>query len=663
MSLVLGEFTMFRGVLALAFAGVLSFAAWSASAAPPIEAYGKLPALEQVSLSPSGERYAMIAVVGETRRLLVATVDNKLLLSAVVGDAKVRGVYWAGEDHVLIKVSSTVSLGMDFTVDKAELFGVLAINVATKKLTPIFPAHGGIEPTVIGSYGVRQIKGQWYGYFGGITMEMDHSGDYQLRHTYPDLYRVNLDTGDPERVASGSEIGDGWLVGPQGEVAAHATYDERRGNWRLIGGGFGGTLLASGSNPYGGISIEGFGRTPGTLLVRFPTAHATEDEEIPLAGGAAVEAPNDKNIAETLFDRRSLAWIGYYDFGDVSELTMFDPTVASRVRGTRKAFPDQSVAFRSWSDDFGRIVVFTTGDDDSGTYWLVTIATGSATPIGHTYPDVTPSEVGPIRMVDWKAADGLPLHGVLSLPPGRPAHNLPVVVLPHGGPQERDYPVFDWWAQAFASQGYAVLQPNFRGSSGYGSDFVEAGHGQWGRKMQTDVSDGLAELVKEGIVDPKRACIVGASYGGYAALAGVTVQHGIYRCAVADAGVSDLETMLRYEYDKQNDDSSGTRYWKTFMGPESGFGELSPLRLAAKADAPILLIHGKDDTVVLYEQSVAMQRALQAAGKTVEFVTMPSEDHWLSREATRVMMLKASVAFVEKYNPPDPAPAAVAAAQ
>ena len=118
-------------------------------------------------------------------------------------------------------------------------------------------------------------------------------------------------------------------------------------------------------------------------------------------------------------------------------------------------------------------------------------------------------------------------------------------------------PVFDWWAQAFASQGYAVLQPNFRGSSGYGQKFIDAGHGEWGRKMQTDISDGLAALAKQGMVDPKRACTVGWSYGGYAALAGVTVQQGLYRCAVSDAGVADLAAMINYEGDR-----SGGRWCK-----------------------------------------------------------------------------------------------------
>ena len=651
---------MFRVVLALAVAGVLSFAGPISQAAPPLEAYGRLPALEQVSVSPSGQRYAMITVVGEARKLVVATSDDKPLLVAGLGDAKVRGIRWAGEDHVLVETSATVTLGMDFSVDREELFGVVAINVLTGKLTPIFPRNGAIEPTVIGTYGARLVDGQWFGFFGGITMDLSHGGDYFLSHTYPDLYRVNLDTGVPDKVASGSEVGDGWLVGPNGEVIARASYDQRQGDWKIMRGGFAGPVLASGNNPYGGVTLEGLGRTPGALLVNVPKAHGNSVEEIPLAGGVALEVAESRYITETLHDRRTRTWIGYVQGGDVPELTMFDPQTAARVRGTRKAFPNQSVAFTSWSDDFNRIVVFTSGGDDSGTYWLVDIARGAADPIGHAYPDVPPEAVGPIRMVDWKAADGLQLHGVLSLPPGRPAHNLPVVVLPHGGPEVRDYPVFDWWAQAFASRGYAVLQPNFRGSAGYGAGFVEAGQGQWGRKMQTDVSDGLAELVKEGIVDPKRACIVGGSYGGYAALAGVTVQHGLYRCAVADAGVADLGGMLAYEYAKRRAVSASTRYWKAFMGPESGFGEISPLRLAAKADAPILLIHGKDDTVVLYDQSRAMAKALQAAGKPVELVTMPNEDHWLSREATRIQMLKAAVAFVEKYNPPDPAPAAVA---
>ncbi len=195
------------------------------------------------------------------------------------------------------------------------------------------------------------------------------------------------------------------------------------------------------------------------------------------------------------------------------------------------------------------------------------------------------------RMVDYRASDGLALRGVLTLPPGRRPKALALVVLPHGGPEERDYPRFDWWAQAFASRGYAVFQPNFRGSSGYGVQFRNAGLGEWGRKMQTDISDGVADLAKKGIVDPKRACIVGGSYGGYAALAGVTVQQGLYRCAVSVAGVADLSDMLIYEHKASaSTSSSSIRYWRAFMGAtsssDSRLDAITPSALAGQGRRP-----------------------------------------------------------------------------
>ena len=332
---------------------------------------------------------------------------------------------------------------------------------------------------------------------------------------------------------------------------------------------------------------------------------------------------------------------------------MFSTVHDVRVRAALKAFPDYNTRLVSWSDDFSRMVVFTDGKDDSGTYWLVNIATKSAEPIGFPYPKVKAKDVGAVQMIDYKAADGMALQGVLTLPPGREPKNLPLVVMPHGGPWARDYPRFDYWAQAFASRGYAVLQPNFRGSNGYGAKLRDAGRGEWGGKMQTDVSDGAAELARRGVVDSKRACIVGWSYGGYAALAGVTLQHGLYRCAVSMAGVTDLSRMYAYLGDEAGTDTAATRYWKLFLGDHSRWRDVSPAHLAAKADAPILLIHGKDDTVLPIDQCDVMERALKSAGKPVERLTLAGADHWLLKEDTRVAMLRASVAFVEKYDPPD----------
>jgi dipeptidyl aminopeptidase/acylaminoacyl peptidase len=254
-------------------------------------------------------------------------------------------------------------------------------------------------------------------------------------------------------------------------------------------------------------------------------------------------------------------------------------------------------------------------------------------------------------MIQYKAGDGMDIAAVLTLPPGVPGKNLPVIVMPHGGPEARDYPGFDWWAQAFASRGYAVLQPNFRGSSGYGAAFLRAGYGEWGRKMQSDISDGLAFLAQSGIADPGRACIVGASYGGYAALAGVTLQKGFYRCAVSVAGVSDLPKMVATDVKESGRDATLVRALRQQVGSGKDLRAVSPVRLADAADAPILLVHGREDTVVDYDQSADMAKALQKAGKPVELLTLAGEDHWLSKSETRMAMLEAVVAFVMKENP------------
>ena len=188
--------------------------------------------------------------------------------------------------------------------------------------------------------------------------------------------------------------------------------------------------------------------------------------------------------------------------------------------------------------------------------------------------------------------------------------------------------------------------------------FREAGYGEWGRKMQSDLSDAVHYLAQRGTIDPKRVCIVGASYGGYAALAGVTLEPGVYRCAVSVAGLSDLRRQLRWtNANSASADNHAQRYWDRFMGV-SGPGDpalqaISPIENIGAVTAPVLLIHGRDDTVVPYEQSEIMADALKRAGEFVEFVTLEHEDHWLSRSATRFQMLQATVTFLKANNPPD----------
>jgi len=634
-----------------------------AYAAPPVEAYGKLPGVTDVTLSPSGDHVAMVATDGKKRSIyILTTADNKPLCTGAIGSLKVRDLTWAGEDYVLVRATATVNLGMEFGSQRDELATVLVVKVSSGEVTQVFGRRHAqkVANSVFGFYGTQQIDGRWYGWFGGITYAQG-TADIYLNHAFPDLYRVDLENGDVQKVASGSEDIDEWLVSTSGEVVARSLYDERHGTWQILAGRDGSQMITGGKADFGGAGRLHLGTSPDRLVVDTPTGMSGDNHDssafrdFSLTGGAERPIANEADVENVLFDPVSRLWIGETLFNDEREPTFFAPALEARWRGARKAFPKNIVHLKSWSSDFNKLVVFTEGGDDPGTYWFVDIATRHAAPIGYPYPLVKSEDVGAVRMVDWRAADGMALRGVLTVPPGSPGKSLPLVVLPHGGPESRDYPGFDWWAQAFASRGYAVFQPNFRGSSGYGVAFRNAGFGQWGRKMQTDISDGVAELARQGIVDPKRACIVGGSYGGYAALAGVTVQQGLYRCAVAVAGVADLSSFLIYDSKRAGYRSSTMRYWKAFMGVTSSSDDalnaISPVEQAARADAPILLIHGKDDTVVPIDQSEKMEAALKRAGKPVELVTMDGEDHWLSREETRIQMLTAAVAFVQKHNP------------
>jgi dipeptidyl aminopeptidase/acylaminoacyl peptidase len=232
------------------------------------------------------------------------------------------------------------------------------------------------------------------------------------------------------------------------------------------------------------------------------------------------------------------------------------------------------------------------------------------------------------------------------------------VMLPHGGPWGHDALEYDYWAQFIASRGYVVIQPNFRGSTGYGTAFLRKGEGQMGLAMQDDISDGLAWAVKQGLADPKRACIVGASYGGYAAMWGVAKDPDLYRCAVSIAGVANL----RREVNDFGNYLMGSKYRDDWQRMTPDFAAVSPINAVDRIKAPLLLIHGKQDITVDVNQSISMAAKLRGAGKSVELVILPEADHSFTREADRLTLLTTLDSFLLKHNPADPPAPVVAAA-
>jgi len=630
---------------------LMAAAVWLASTAmataAPLEAYGKLPSVEALAISPSGREVAFIVTNGEERRIVVKDIAaNKVPLLATVGNTKVRDLRWAGDEH-LVLTTSTTEKPMELSADRGEWFFASLIEVRSKKLRQLLRDVERGVTMVRGTPTVRHVEGKPVVLLEGYSF-VNSQG-------VATLYQIELGYAGSRLLETGQSNTYDFIVGPDGKPIAQALYEGVSGRWTLKAkqGHLWRDVLVR-EEPIDPPSVVGLGRAPGTVLLLGGEKDDFNWQEVSLTTGKA-DLLTSEAFQSPIFDRASGRLIGFHALaGDEDRYTFFDPQDARVWRAVAAAFPGDRVTLASWSLDRQRILVRVDSPTLGPAYSVVDLATRKASWLGAEYEGLKAQDISPVRPLRFKAQDGLQLTGYLTLPAGRDPKGLPLIVFPHGGPASRDMPGFDWWAQAMASRGYAVLQVNFRGSEGFGWEFTRAGFGQWGRKMQTDLSDGVAELARQGVIDPKRVCIVGASYGGYAALAGVTLQQGVYRCAVSFGGVSDLRRMVSYSRNRGG--RSVLRYWTRYMGAEDigdpVLAKYSPAAQAAQASAPVLLIHGKDDTVVPVEQSQVMAEALRRSGKPVELVVQNNADHWLSLGDTRLQMLKSTMAFVERHNPP-----------
>lgn len=625
--------------------------------APPLSAYGSLPAVEDMAISPSGNTMALVTTFQGERRLLVLDRSMALKKQIVAGDMKFRDLEFIGDEALLYSYSQTANL-YGFTADQTEVWQSMVVPlVEGSEPYQIFQSSDRLVNGIFGYYGIRHTAEGWRGYFGAIEkVRTPGMGIYEVAHGRASLFEMDFANRTQRRIAEAADDDSqyrDWLVGDDGQVAATLDFSRTNGTWTIRNARR--LTIAEGRNMNGAISMVGLGVDGLTVIYSHEDSAEGERQwlEVPLAGGESRPFLQGVSVDRLLWHRDSQRLLGYYPDGADAQPVLFDTAMQGRARLLRRSFLARNGEMLEWTSDLGQAIVHTSGTGDSGTWIYVDLANRAAEEVGYDRPAIPAAMVGAVSRIDYNASDGLAMDGILTLPPGREASNLPLIVLPHGGPQGHDEPGFDWWAQAFAARGYAVFQPNFRGSTNRDADFVRAGFGQWGRLMQTDISDGVAHLAAQGTIDPARACIVGASYGGYAALAGVTVQQGLYRCAVAVAGVSDIGAMYATETYESGRRRTVRVSLLEELGPRDSWAAVSPRRLAARADAPILLIHGRDDTVVLFEQSTAMADALEDAGKPHQLVELAGEDHWLSSATTRQQMLQATMGFVAQHNPAD----------
>ena len=301
---------------------------------------------------------------------------------------------------------------------------------------------------------------------------------------------------------------------------------------------------------------------------------------------------------------------------------------AKLLTDLQKLFPTKFVALTSASRDYSKVVFQVSGDTDPGTFYFLDRKANKARVLTKSHPWVEPATLATSREITLTARDGLPLRGVLSLPPGAVEKNLPLVVLVHGGPYGvMDTFSYDTETQIIAQQGYAVLQVNFRGSGGAGKAFLNKGMRQWGKAMQDDVTDATQWAIKQGIADPKRVCIFGSSYGAYSAMMGAIREPDLYRCAAGYAGVYDLNKM--YKWDNLRRSDLGLDYLKRALGTDKADLEAhSPAAQAGRIKANVFLAHGRLDSIADFRFARAMEKSInRAKGQKVDLIEYSYQGH------------------------------------
>ncbi len=618
--------------------------------APTPAQWAKSPAFENITLSPDGTQLAYIVEKPTTKLLYHIDLKTKQSQAFDIGATKVHETGWIGNDHIAVTRSFALSRGAFMGLRSNRALATV-YNIRDKSLVSLFKEKiGGKNP------GAGTAIGNW----GGMLKPVTANGTlYILADSYDEddhcnLVRFVLDENRCEIIDSGGLEVQRWVTGPDGRLIARVEYFVDKKHWVLSYRDNGGWRpILSRDTDTDIPDVLGLSRDGKSLLV-FMYDAAEQGQYFDVDPSGKLSPPLDTPGVDPvmLFDPVTECHSGYLTEDDTGLIyTYFDPAMQDLVGKAQKAVQDYRMVIAGRANDPHKMIIYSEGDDDAGTYYLIDFATNAAQAIGSCYPDIPVEWLTGKHAMSYKAGDGLEIPAFLTLPPNREARNLPLVVLPHGGPFAHDDITLDTQSQTFAAQGYAVLQPNFRGSDGYGADFLKAGYGQWGGKMQSDLSDGVKALAAKGTIDAKRVAIVGFSYGGYAALAGATIDQGIYNCAASISGVSDVTAWLELQRDYLAEvDSVGYNYMKRYLGGVDT-ARISPINLAAKASIPILIIHGRDDSRVPFKQSETMASALKGAGKDVTFVPLVHTDHNESNEAERVTLMETLVAFVQKHNP------------
>jgi len=650
-------------------------AAVSASASaplapPPVEAFARLPLLSRVALSPDGTTFAALMNRDDTTLLVTQPVTGGKLRGVLSTDNKefrIRWVRWVNDERLVVSV--IFPSRRDFVAtSETRLLSVKADGSGLVNLVRNAPSPGSATGYVR-SQQIQDTVVDWMPGDGKHILLALSEADRVL----PAVYKVNVETGERRMVRAPERDVYHWVTDAQhrvrvgvrekGQGTEVLASDADGKNWR--------TLWSAAEGGTGTVSPMGFGLDPNELYVRarhegrwavfsvrlddpalprtLRLSHPTRDVE-----GELLRSPR---TGEVLGLRSAVNGADGGDTADgESRSELWDTTWRPQARAIDLALPERDNSLVDISQDEQRYLVHSDGNGKPGLFYLGDRRTGDLVEIGSQYPELDPARLSGKHVTTIKARDGLPLNAFLSLPPGRRTGDggaaLPMVLLPHGGPHSRDDDGFDVWTEFLASRGYAVLQVNFRGSDGYGIDFKNAGLRRWGLEMQDDLTDAVQWAVAQKVADARRVCIVGGSYGGYAALMGAVKTPELYRCAISFAGVSDLPDLMQHWSDYVLGRETAEHMLGRAWGDRERLRATSPARQAERIRVPVLLAHGTADRVVPVDQSETMASALKSAGKRYRYLALDQGDHHLSRYTHRLEFFKVMEAFLGEHLAP-----------
>ena len=651
--------------MVLALAG-LGQTAWADTAAAPQTGAAippRIPTADfaaraemaDLKLSPDGTHIVARAMVAGAEKVVVFDLEgkDKPFVLAETKDIDTNWYRWAGNSMILIGLGKTVP----WEGDEAYATRLIAYDLTTHKSKLIGQTDEGLMGDDVlwvdpeGKHILLSYQKSIYDYPSVSNIELTTNKSTQVVSAHDDIWDWSADDDGVVRYGFGHTDNHHWIALYRKTATDRFQTIAKGHDDKDTSADFDVIRIVTGSDD--GFIFDTDEKTGLKAIFKFNFATHKR-------GDLVFEAPaNDIEGAYTTTDGKAMDSAWYTD--SLPRVHWWDKDMAAFQADLDKAVNtghpegERMAWIKSESRNHAIRVVWVGAANDPGSYYIYQDATGKMERLARVYARLHPEQLARPAYVHYTARDGLSIPAYLTLPVGRAPKHLPLIIMPHGGPFDvRDAGGYDDDVQFLANRGYAVLQPEYRGSGSYGTAYRDKGKGQWGRAMQDDIDDGMDWLVKQGIADPARTCLVGISYGGYAAMGGATRNPERYRCAVSLAGVSDIARQVKYSNHFDDDRKSRDDWQQTVQGDKTfDLKTVSPLYTVDRLKVPVLVLHGEKDQRVLPKQSRLYVDALKAAGKTYEYVSIPDDGHGYTTTAAAQIWYDKLDAFLAKYNPAD----------